>query len=90
MKYTEFTYTKKTGDVSQRAIVVTGEPNKFMQGIEVSDMSEADFAAFLASMRELQNRHEAERNFILQQYDLKHSFRQFDPQLISDQTVEWV
>ena len=90
MKLTEFTYTKRSGDVSQRAVLVTQEPNKFLQGIDVSELSEADFAAFVSSMRELQDRQLAERNLILQQYDLKHNFRQFDPQLISNQTVEWV
>lgn len=90
MKYTEFTYTKKNGDVSERAVIITAEPNKFLQGIDISDMDEADFAVFLQQLREQQDRHQAERAALLAQFDLKHNFRQFDPQLVTEQTVEWV
>ena len=90
MKFTEFTYTKKTGDVSQRAVIVTGEPSKFLQGIDVSELQPEDFVAFCTAMAEMQDRQQAERQALLEQYDLKHNFRQFDPQLISNQTVEWV
>ena len=90
MKLTEFTYTKRSGDVSQRAVIVTQEPNKFLQGIDVSELDNDHLAEIIQAMQEQLDKHQAERISLLEKFDLKHSFRQFDPQLISDQTVEWV
>ena len=90
MKLTEFTYTKRNGDVSQRAVLVSQEPNKFLQGIDVSELDNDRLAEIIQAMREQLDKHQAERIDLLEKFDLKHNFRQFDPQLISDQTVEWV
>ena len=90
MKLTEFTYTKKSGDVSQRAVIVTSEPNKFLQGIDVSELDNDRLAEIIQAMREQLDRHQAERIAFLEKFDLKHNFRQFDPELISDRTFEWV
>lgn len=90
MKLTEFTYTKKNGDVSQRAVIVTQVPNKFWQGIDVSELDDDDLAEFVAKLRAIEDRVQAERAALMADYDLTYSFRQFDPELISNQTVEWV
>ena len=90
MKLTEFTYTKRNGDVSQRAVIVTQEPNKFLQGIDVSELDNEDLGELITKLRALEDRVQAERAVLMAEYDLTYSFRQFDPELISDQTVEWV
>ena len=90
MKLTEFTYTKRNGDVSQRAVLVTQEPNKFLQGVDVSELDNEDLGELITKLRALEDRVQAERAALMAEYDLTYSFRQFDPQLISDQTVEWV
>ena len=90
MKFTEFTYTKKSGDASQRAVVIVQEPNRFLQGIDVSELDNDDLGDFVQELRALEDRHLAERMKLMQDFDLRHSFRQFDPELVSDQTVEWV
>lgn len=90
MKLTEFTYTKRSGDVSQRAVLVTQEPNKFLQGIDVSELDNEDLGELITKLRALEDRYAAERAALVADYDLTYSFRQFDPELVSSQTVEWV
>ena len=90
MKLTEFTYTKRNGDVSQRAVLVSQEPNKFLQGVDVSELGNEDLGELITKLRALEDRVQAERAVLMAEYDLTYSFRQFDPELISDQTVEWV
>ena len=90
MKLTEFTYTKRNGDVSQRAVLVSQEPNKFLQGVDVSELDNEDLGELITKLRALEDRVQAERAALMSEYDLTYSFRQFDPELISDQTVEWV
>ena len=90
MKLTEFTYTKRNGDVSQRAVLVSQEPNKFLQGVDVSELDNEDLGELITKLRALEDRVQAERAVLMAEYDLTYSFRQFDPELISDQTVEWV
>lgn len=90
MKLTEFTYTKKNGDVSNRAVIVVQEPNRFLQGIDVSELDNDDLAQVVTKLRAIEDRVQAERASLMADYDLTYSFRQFDPELISDQTVEWV
>jgi enoyl-CoA hydratase/carnithine racemase len=90
MKLTEFTYTKKTGDVSQRAVIVTSEPNKFLQGIDVSELDNDDLAQVVSKLRAIEDRVQAERAALMADYDLTYKFRQFDPALITEQTTEWV
>lgn len=90
MKLTEFTYTKRSGDVSQRAVLVSQEPNKFLQGVDVSELDNEDLGELITKLRALEDRVQAERAVLMAEYDLTYSFRQFDPELISDQTVEWV
>ena len=90
MKLTEFTYTKRNGDVSQRAVLVSQEPNKFLQGVDVSELDNEDLGELITKLRALEDQVQAERAVLMAEYDLTYSFRQFDPELISDQTVEWV
>lgn len=90
MKLTEFTYTKRNGDVSKRAVIVTGEPNKFLRGIDVSELDNCELGWFINKLRAIEDRYAAERATLVADYDLTHNFRQFDPELISDQAVEWV
>lgn len=91
MKFTEFTYTKATGEVSERAVIITSEPNKFLQGVEVSELPPEDvFGDFVDEYRKLLDRHTQERAELLAKFDLKHSYRQFDPARITNQTTEWI
>lgn len=90
MKLMEFTYTKTNGDVSERAVIVTQEPTKLLSGIDVSELPEADFAVFTQEMSALKNRQHDEIMQLLIKHDLKHNFRQFSPEKMTDVNSEWV
>lgn len=90
MKLVEFTYTKANGDVSERAVIVTQEPTKLLSGIDVSELPEADFALFTQEMSELKNRQHQEIMDLMNKHDLKHNFRQFTPDKMSNVQSEWV
>ena len=90
MKLTEFTYTKKNGDVSRRAVIVVSEPNKFLQGIDVSDLDNDDLAQFVCELRAIEKQYQAQRAELFANFDLTYSFRQFDTNGITDQSVDWV
>lgn len=89
MKFSTFTYTKANKEVSPRVVLVVRDPSKLLSGIDVSGLSSSELAAFTQSMRELENRHAAERNFIIAQYSLSDNFRQFSPERITDRVDQW-
>ena len=90
MKLIEFTYTKTNGDVSERAVVVTQEPSKLLSGIDVSELPELEFATFIQDMRELKNRQHQEMMDLMEKHDLKHNFRQFSAEKMTNVQSEWV
>ena len=46
MKLLEFNYTKADGSVSERAVIELVTPTQFIEGIDVTQMPEDDFALF--------------------------------------------
>lgn len=90
MKFLEFTYTKSNGDVSERAVVVTQEPTKLLSGIDVSELPELEFATFIQDMRELKNRQHQEIMDLMAKHDLKHNYRQFSSEKMTNVQSEWV
>lgn len=90
MKLIEFTYTKANGDVSDRAVVVTQEPTHLLSGIDVSELPEFEFATFIQEMRELKNRQHQEMMDLMTKHDLKHNFRQFSQEKMTNVQSEWV
>lgn len=90
MKFLEFTYTKSNGETSNRAVIITQEPSKLVGGFDVSELSEDSFAAFTVEMRELKNRQHQETLNLLTKHDLKHNYRQFSPEKMTNINTEWV
>jgi len=90
MKLLEFTYTKQGGDVSKRAVIELVTPSTFVEGWDVSNLSESDFASFTETMGSLRRRHHEETMQLLQDFDLKHNYRRFKPEGMSDIQVEYV
>lgn len=90
MKLQKFTYTKATGEVSKREILVMTEPTNLVAGISVSDMPAENFASFAAELRKLKNEYEVGLTNLLATYDLKHDYRQFKPSGMSDVQSEYI
>ena len=84
MKLVEFTYTKADGSISERAVVEVVQPNKFFEGIDVSQMPEEEFAEFTNEYRSLLEKHQKDKMDIMHKFDLKHNYRRFTPENMSD------
>jgi hypothetical protein len=90
MKLLEFTYIKQAGDVSKRAVIELVTPTKFVEGWDVTQLDNNEFAKFAESMGELRRRQHEETMQLLQDFDLKHNYRRFKPEAMFDIQVEYV
>lgn len=84
MKLVEFTYTKADGTSSRRAVIEVVQPTKFFEGMDVSQMPEDQFAEFTKEYRELLEKQYTDKMHIMQKYDLKHNYRRFTPENMSE------
>jgi hypothetical protein len=90
MKFLEFTYKKADGTTSKRAVIELVAPSLHLEGIDVTSLSEDDFADFcreFSAMKADQYNQTLEK---LAQYDLKHNYRRFIPEQMSDITTDYV
>jgi hypothetical protein len=90
MKLLEFTYTKQDGSVSKRAVIELVTPNKFVEGWDVSELDSDNFAKFAEVMGALRRRQHEETMQLLADFDLKHNYRRFKPESMSDLQVDYV
>lgn len=90
MKLLEFTYTKEDGNVSKRAIIELVTPTKFIEGWDVSSLDNNEFAKFTEIMSELRRRQHEETMNLLQEFDLKHNYRRFKPENMTEIQIEYV
>ena len=90
MKFVEFTYTKTDGTKSKRAIIELVTPTKHIEGIDVTSLSEDDFASFTQAMSNLKTAQHNETMSLLDTYDLNHNYRRFIPEQMSDITTDYV
>lgn len=90
MKFVEFTYTKADGTKSKRAVIELVTPSEHMEGIDVSSLTESDFADFCREFSALKADHHNQVMEKLAQYDLKHNYRRFIPKQMSDITADYV
>lgn len=90
MKLIEFTYTKADGSQSSRAVIELQQPSKYMEGLDVTQLTEGEFAVFIEAYRKLKNsQHEATME-LLAKYDLKHNYRRFIPENMEAVTTEHI
>ncbi len=90
MKLMQFIYSKATGDITNRAIIVTNEPTQLISGIDISELPEAEFEVFTREMRELKNRQHEEMMQLVAKHDLKHNYRQFTPSKMTSVITELI
>lgn len=89
MKVLEFTYTKPTGDVSKRALVEVSKPSKFISGYDISEMDAETVLEFASEFNALEASFAEARLALQTKYDIKHNFRQFDPERMTETTHEF-
>jgi len=90
MNFIEFTYTKADGTESKRAVLPLVGPTKFVEGIDVSQMPEDEFAVFCREFSALKSAQHEQTMAILEQFDLKHNYRRFIPEQMTDITTDYV
>jgi hypothetical protein len=81
MKTITFDYTAKTGDVSQRTLLVVKEPYTMYAGIDVSDkyIDIESAMGFVEEVNKLHDDYLASLTLLQAKYDLVHNYRQFLP-----------
>lgn len=90
MKLIEFTYTKADGSKSNRAVVELVQPTKYVEGIDVSQMPEGEFADFCREFSALKTAQHQETMAMLEQFDLKHNYRRFIPEQMESVVTDYV
>lgn len=87
MKTITFTYTKKDGSTSERTLLVTVSPggDKYA-GIDISDMDPETSNQFVSEVECAHQDYLEEVKGIQEYYDLKHNYRQFLVNGMSDIT----
>lgn len=86
----EFVYTKNTGESKPRAVLVMQEPQAFLEGIDLSDMPEEEFADFVSQYSKAYDEWVLKSQTILHDFELKHNYRRFKPEGMSNAVVEYV
>lgn len=90
MKLVEFKYTKSDGTSSDRAVVEVVQPSQHFEGIDVSDLPQDSFAEFTREYRDLLESQYNAKIAIMHKYDLKHNYRRFIPQKMTDVTTNHI
>jgi len=90
MKLIEFTYTKADGSKSERAVVELVQPTKYVEGIDVTQMPEQEFADFCREFSLMKAAQHEETMRLLEQFDLKHNYRRFIPEQMQAVTADYV
>lgn len=89
MKIKEFTYTKPSGEVSQRTVIELVSPTEHIEGLDVSELSMDDYADFVQKLRELESNLYTQRMALYSQFDLTHNYRRFVPSRMTNVTTEF-
>ncbi len=90
MKLVEFKYTKADGTASQRAVIEVSQPSAHFEGIDVTQMPADEFAEFTREYRDLLEQQYNAKIAIMHKYDLKHNYRRFIPEKMTDVTTDHI
>jgi hypothetical protein len=90
MKLVEFNYKKSDGSVSNRAVIELVSPCAHVEGIDVSQLPEPEFVEFVQEFRQLKNQQHEDMMMLLAKHDLKHNYRRFIPNQMSNVVAEQI
>ena len=90
MQIASFDYTKTSGDVSKRDVLVVSEPTNVVFGIDLSELNPDDMAEFLEDYRKVFDAKQRELAEVMAKYDLTNRFRRFTPEGMSNITKVFV
>jgi hypothetical protein len=84
MKIITFKYTKADGKISQRTIVVSNEPSKFVSGTDISELEDVDQVQYVEEVKKAKEIYLDMLKQINDEFDVIHNYRQFKPECMSD------
>ncbi len=90
MELKTFIYTKANGAVSERELVVLSKPNSNYFGLDVTEMHEDNFAEFAEKFNALKTLHDKQMRELQEEYGLTYSGKAFKPELMSNESSEWI
>lgn len=84
MKTITFTYTKPDMSISERTLLATVVPGDVYAGIDITSIGPERGAVFVNAYEELYADFIAAVNDLKAEFDLKHNYRQFKADRMSD------
>ena len=91
MKIATFTYTKPNGEISTRTLVAQVVPTEgFYAGIDVSEMDADTLAAFVEDYAVVQAVHVEAMKSLQERFDVKHNYRKFLTERMSNLMVSGI
>jgi DNA-binding transcriptional regulator PaaX len=88
VRLANFTYVKSNGSKSDRTLAVTMEPSKFVEGIDISELSQDEFADFVNEYSKVLDEFKATQQILIDKFDLKHRYRRFIPEQMLNAEIE--
>lgn len=77
MKLAKFTYTDAKGKTTNRKLLVVAEPSNKFSGIDVSELSDDDTQEFAVAYKAAYDSFIAQLEALKDAWDVKHNYRQF-------------
>jgi len=84
MKTLTFKYTKADGSISYRTLLVMVSPNTMYEGLDISELEALEMADVEVEMKKAYSRYLSDIADIKQEFDIKHNYRRFDPNKMSE------
>ena len=88
MRLANFTYIKSNGSKSDRIVAVVTEPSKFVEGIDLGELSQDEFADFVNEYSQVIDEFKATQQTLIKKFDLQHRYRRFIPEQMLDAEIE--
>ena len=85
-----FTYTDAKGKISERKALVVSMPSNKMCALDVADISLEEAKNFSAQYEQALYEFNEKINALKQEFDLKHSFRQFIYENMEDIDIQHI
>lgn len=90
MQIKTFNYTKASGETSHRDVLVTQEPTNMLHGIDITELSQEDQAAYTVYMSKIHDEYMAKIAQLNKEYDMLNRYRKFDPLKMTDVSEEYL
>ena len=77
MEVNKFTYTKKTGSISEREVFIVGAPSDLYFGIDLSEFSDVEKEIYIAELQEIYEANKVRVDTDIEMLGLSSCYRNF-------------